>query len=113
MKPPFTMIGANMKDSIDLLREIANMSACEKVCFFTIRDNIRYDATSRRFIYQVKPDFHLLSNSDKAKFRKGFKLLEDKDLVRRVSLGVYMINPKAIIPNDFQEELSIWNSISK
>ena len=117
-KPRFTMIGdgtLNTKNplipkSIDLLREIANMTANEKLCFFTIKDSIKYDRFDERMIYQTKPDMSKLTASQRSKFLLGFKLLNNRNIVRRISRGVYMISPMALVPDNFDREFSIWSN---
>ena len=115
-KPGFIMVGngkTNKKgvDSIDLLIEVADMSSNEKLCFFLIKDGVIFDPWDNRLIYQVRIDTSKLTKSQKSKFSNGFNKLKDKDLVKRVSRGVYMINPNALIPNDYVRELHIWETI--
>ncbi len=110
-KPGFIMIGSGTTNkhnvtSIDLLHEIAEMTASEKYAFFLVKDNIVFDPYDSRFIYQVKVP--LPNPTEKSKFSRGYTTLVKKDLIRRISKGVYMINPYALVPNDFPEELAIW-----
>ena len=114
-KPAYQKIGNGIMNhkikhrSIDLLKEIAQMNADEKFCFFAIKDKIHFDPHKNDFIYQVNiSPTRIFSSSDAVKFRRGFKLLESKDIVRRVKRGVYMITPLGLIPNNFAEELKVW-----
>jgi len=120
-KPSFTMIGdgymnnkhKDIAKSIDLLNEVANMTSAEKFCFFIIKNNIHYDNYTNTMIYQVKVAPYLFSNTDKALFLRGFTLLKNKNLVRRISKSVYMINPNALIPARYTKELAIWDKAKK
>jgi hypothetical protein len=47
---------------------------------------------------------------DKVYLKKGFSELSDRDLVRRVKRGYYMINPNALIPTDYDLGLEIWEN---
>ena len=115
--PPFTMIGKGTTmngkiTSIDLLDEVRTMDSNERLCFYAIKDAMRYDYTANRTIFQVRPmGWDTYTNSQKSKFSKGYKTLKDKRIVARVSKGVYMINPIAMIPNNtfFLEEKRIWD----
>lgn len=103
------------RDTIDLLKAVAEMTSDEKFTFFTVKDNIQFDVDNNKYIYQVKLSFKGRSNTDKTKFKRGFKLLQKKGLVKRVKRSVYMISPLALVPNakQFNEELSLWDDISK
>lgn len=116
-KPKFSMVGDGrmskvfgIPKSIDLLEAVAEMSSAEKFCFFLIKRGIRLDRWDSKFIYQVPIRTSELSATDKTQFAKGFKLLSTKQLVRRLTRGIYMINPCALIPSDFEHEFAIWNN---
>lgn len=117
-KPGFMMVGNGWetrmnKDSVDLLWEISQMSSNEKLCFFKIKDSMVYSRSDERIIYQVVIDMGDMTPSQKSKFSNGYTSLKQKDLVRRVKKGVYMINPNAIIPAKHTAELTIWNSLKE
>lgn len=117
-KPGYALIGNGMttkhgRTSIDLLQEIADMNSNEKLCFFLIRDSFVYDRYDKRIIYQAKVDLSNLSKSQKSKFSNGYTSLYRKDLIRRVSKGVYMVNPNAIIPKHYEVELVTWNNLKE
>jgi hypothetical protein len=116
-KPSYAMVGDGRMDKsfskpkgIDLIEEALNMSAPEKFCFRAIKDSIKWDRFDNRLIYQVPIRTSEFTATDKTQFQTGFKLLSAKDLVRRISRGVYMINPTALIPTDFEREFSIWSN---
>lgn len=117
MSLAYTMVGDGrmsphfgIPKSIDLLEAVRDMNALEKVCFFTIKNSIKWDRFDNKYIYQVNVDMSQLSKSQQSKFRAGYALLSAKDLVRRISRGVYMINPTALIPTDFEREFAIWSN---
>ena len=115
-KPGFNMTGNGLPNtkyplvpnSIDALRAVADMTAHEKLCFFTIKDSIIWDRWDERMIYQTTPDMSQLSPTQRKSFLRGYKLLNEKDIVRRISRGVYMISPLLLVPTDFEREFAIW-----
>jgi hypothetical protein len=112
--PRFTMVGTldkKDKKSIDLLKEVAEMSSEEKFCFFKIKDGIEYCPYENSYIYTVKVDRSGMVKTEQNKFSAGFTKLKNKNLVKRVSRGVYLINPKALIPGDYGKYLKIWENI--
>ncbi len=115
-KPSFTLIGRgtmnnklNLK-SIDLLQEVANMNSDEKFCFFEIKNKITFSPLDDKYIYQIKIKTSSMSNGKKNMFSRGYKLLNKKDIVRRIKQGVYMINPLALIPNNFDLEWDLYSA---
>lgn len=111
--PSFYRIGkgtTNMKGitSIDLLTEMANMTKVESTALLTIRDNITWDNPDG----EVYITFTSAEKQKQKKFLEGFKLLEAKDLVRRTKRSHYMINPKALIPLDYEKAIKLWETLS-
>ena len=50
--------------------------------------------------------------SQKTELSKGFKALEQRELVKRAKPKVYMINPQAIVNLDLYDELqTLWDSL--
>ncbi len=109
-QPSAIKIGNGTYGTIDLLKAIANMTTAEKICFFSIRNGIKLDKSFTFYVYQVAIRTSEFTETNKSQFTKGFKLLSAKDLVRRISRGIYMINPTALIPTDFEREFAIWNN---
>jgi hypothetical protein len=116
-RPSFDMVGngkmnhnINVK-SIDLLQEVADMNSDEKFCFFQIKDKIEWSTYDNRFLYQIRIFSKDYTQSKRNMFNRGFKSLNQKDIVRRVKRGTYMINPSALIPNNFDEAWDIWTSL--
>jgi hypothetical protein len=93
--------------SIDLLDEVMDMTKAEQLVISTIKgiyewdnqDNEAYVALSR-----------ILSKTNCVVFRKGYKLLKEKNLVRRTKQSHYMINPNAYIPLNYRKSLELWNA---
>lgn len=111
MKPSAIKTGNGKSKSIDALRAVADMSAHEKMCFFTVKDSLKYDRWEDTFIYQGRPDLTALTETQRKSFIRGYKLLFEKDIVRRVSRGEYMINPLLLVPTRFEKEFATWNSL--
>ena len=98
-------------ETIDMLKEAANFDSDEKFAFFKLRDSLYWDSSKKDFTYQVKIDRTNMTESHKVMLRRGLKKLREKGLVRTVKRGVYMINPNGIVPNDYEAELEIWNTL--
>jgi hypothetical protein len=113
-RPSFDMVGNGKMNhklkvqSIDLLQEVAEMNSDEKFCFFMIKDKITWDEYDKKYICQVRIYSKHMTQGERNMFSRGFKLLNHKDIVRRVKRGTYMINPSALIPKDFEHEWKIW-----
>lgn len=93
--------------SIDLLEEVMSMSKAAQMVIRMIKEQITYD---RDYNPVVKISRKELTKSEQNYLDKGFKELKDKDLVRRVKQGHYMINPNELIPPNYDEALAIWNN---
>lgn len=93
-------------ESIDLLNEVMKMTKAEQLVITTIKNAYAWDnQDNEAFI----PLSRVLSKSNCVVFRKGYKILKDKNLVRRTKQGHYMINPNAYIPMDYQKGLELWD----
>jgi len=105
-KPPFTMIGTQMK-ALDI---IAQFSAPEAFTFIKLKDNRNYDTNIVEF------STNHMTAMEKNKFSKGYQLLSEKGLIKRLKKGnpsIYMFNPNFIIPNKYAECLNEWNALNK
>lgn len=92
--------------SIDLVRELVNMSKPAQTVLLWIKDGMVWNSYENRieFVVRIKPE----TDAQKQMLKKGLKELFAKDLVRRVSMGRYMINPNAIITN-YEAQMLEWN----
>lgn len=92
--------------SIDLVRELVNMSKPAQTVLLWIKDGMVWNSYENRieFIVRIKPE----TDAQKQMLKKGLKELFAKDLVRRVSMGRYMINPNAIITN-YEAQMVEWS----
>jgi len=117
--PPYATIGNGKETkkgkSMDLIQAIVEMSKLEQVVFNElyqkVKDSLEFEAIDEstirpKFTYQQK-----MSLSGKCS--KAYKLLESKDIVRRVKRGYYMINPDLLIDVNgyYDREKLIWNDI--
>ncbi len=109
-KPSYQKIGNNKMNhkiglkSIDLLEEVGKMNSDEKFCFFEIKNRIHFDSYEGDFEYTVKIRTSNYTSGQKSMFSRGYKKLREKDIVRRIKRGLYMINPLALVPNKFEKE---------
>lgn len=119
-KTGFNMTGNGEKNSkyplipksIDALKAVADMTMNEKLCFFAVKDSIKWDRFDDVFIYQTKPDLTALTETQRKSFIRGYKLLFEKDIIRRVSRGEYMISPLLLVPKQFEKEFATWSTLS-
>ena len=100
-----TMNNHKMK-SIDLLDEVMSMTKAEQLVISTIKGVYEWDNQNNE---AYTPVSRILSKSNCVVFRKGYKLLKEKNLVRRTKQSHYMINPNAFIPQDYQKSQKLWD----
>ncbi|MFA7029619.1 MAG: hypothetical protein WC179_05050 [Candidatus Cloacimonadaceae bacterium] len=108
-KPNFYMIGNGTMNkhkiqAIDLLDEFHKMSKAEQFIVLTIKDGVSYYNQNG----EVYIDMSKFSDTIQRTWRKGFKLLSDKNLVRRTKRSHYMVNPNALIPPDYDSAIELW-----
>ena len=101
-----TMNKHNIK-SVDLLNEVMSMTKAEQLVISTIKDLIPWDSQTGEVYVQLSK---ILSKTNTVVFHKGYKLLKNKNLVRRTKQSHYMINPAALIPLDFDKAQILWNN---
>ena len=93
--------------SIDLLKEVMSMTKAEQLVINTLIDNLEWNNPSNEAHIPLS---RLLSKSNITVFKKGFKLLKEKNLVARTKLGHYMLNPDAYIPGDYERGKLLWST---
>jgi len=101
-----TMNKHRMK-SIDLLDEVIASTKAEQYVIQLIKDGVSYDSPDGI----VTIPMHTMTETEKRTFRKGYKSLYDRDLVRRVKRGQYMINPNALILNSYTKCKKVWDAL--
>lgn len=94
----------------DFIDELIGLSKPAQRVIGWIKDGMTYDAyeDSVSFVVKVVPE----AQSDKKMLQKALPELFEKDLVRRVKRGYYMIDPHAIT-TDFKKQLAVWDSLQK
>ena len=97
---------------IDLLSEMANMTSNESFAFITLRDSLNWDTLTKQYSLTIIPNQSEFTTYQQKQFKLGVKSLIDKDLVKRIKRGSYMINPMAIIPSNFEEAEKLWLELS-
>ena len=97
---------------IDLLSEMANMTSNEAFAFITLRDSLNWDTLTKQYSLTIIPNQSEFTTYQQKQFKLGVKSLIDKDLVKRIKRGSYMINPMAIIPSNFEEAEKLWLELS-
>jgi hypothetical protein len=90
-------------ESIDLIKEITKMTKAEQFLILAIKDGITY-ATDYNPVVKVSGS----TKHQKNQIIDGYRKLSEKNLVRRIKNGWYMINPNALIPTDYPSALKIW-----
>ena len=124
--PAFFMVGnGNLNRKLDkrnrpmdLIKLMANMSSSELYVVLQLRTNLypeevkQLDGTTK-LRTTCKVDFALknLTSADKRKFQRGFKLLREKDIVRRIKRSSFMFNPNFMIPSDYESEYFFYTKL--
>lgn len=99
----------NIKQSINFLYEITQMTKAEHLVINTIIPRIIYYEESGQ-TGEVKIKLNEFTPTNKIVFSKGYGLLKAKCLVIRTKKEHYMINPNALIPADYTRALELWES---
>jgi hypothetical protein len=94
--------------SIDLLTVGFNSSLAAQWLILKIKDGINWD-NEYSPVVKITPE----NNAEKQKLLRGYKELHQKDIVRRVKQGYYMINPNALIPLDYLSAINTWEASKK
>jgi hypothetical protein len=100
-----TTLPVHVKVSKNLLDEVMAMTKAEQLVITTIKDVYEYDNQNNEVYLPLS---RILTKSNCVVFRKGYKLLKDKNIVRRTKQSHYMINPNAYIPLDYQKAKKLW-----
>lgn len=110
-KPPFVMVGnggkSRMYEAYPLIDTLLDLSKPE-AWFMKMLFKSHQSKTGISTITYSK-----LSDSDKRVVNKAYKLLKARNLVKRVKLHDYMINPTALITVNFEEHIKVWNDLDK
>lgn len=91
--------------SIDLLDEVIKSNKAEQYVIQLLKDLTTYDSPDGVVVIPT----HQMTETQKRSFRKGYKTLRERGLVRRVKRGEYMINPNALILNSYKQSMIEWN----
>lgn len=109
-KPSYMMVGIDRKvrrgiKGYNLLGAVLNFTAGMQQMFKFIVDGLDINSNCCDFIKLN------LSKSQQNTFALAYKELSKIDLVKRMSKGVYMVNPRAIIPpKTYPEAQILWDS---
>jgi hypothetical protein len=92
----------------DFIQELIELSNPARTVIGWIKDGMTYDPYEDKvdFVVRVIPD----TDAGKQVLKKGFKELKEKDLVRRVKRGYYMIDPHALT-TDYEAQMEVWESL--
>ena len=97
-KPPFIMVGDGTSnrngDTMDFITILAELPADER---FMMKLVYQRSDSGRRI---ARIDYSSISAADKRKISTAYKKLRSKDYIRRWSRGVFMINPRLILPRE-------------
>ena len=112
-RPNYFMVGNGTMSKqrifgIDLLRELANSSKAAQWLILKIKDGIAYE---NNYNPVVKVSSKVLTSTEQQYLAKGYKELKEKNIVKRIKNGHYMINPNALIPPDYSSAIEIWESV--
>lgn len=112
-QPNYWMIGNGTMNkhrikSINLIHEMVKCTRPAQLLLDWIISGMVYDPADEavRFIVKVTGD----TSTQKQYIKNGYKELFEKDLVRRVKRGHYMVNPNAII-TDYAKQMAVWETL--
>lgn len=115
--PPFYMAGSGKRNksgsSLNLIQILCNLTKSEQFTFSLLETNLAYWETHicKGNICIVRNNE--LTDSEQQSFKRGYKLLNQKDLVRRIRREHYLISPYLILPKDFEEAVAEWETINQ
>lgn len=95
-------------ESINLLTELVTISTAGRWLIAYIVERINWETNYDPVVKIAGKD---LSSTEQDYLKDGYKELVDKDLVKRIKRGYYMVNPNAIIPVDYKSAMKIWESV--
>lgn len=110
-KPPFSMVGNGEKNRMyqayPLINTLLDLSKPEAWFMKMVFKHLNNSTNTSRIPYDT------LSETEKRVANKAYTLLKQKELVRKVKLHTYMINPTALITNNFAEHIEAWKALDK
>lgn len=113
--PNYYMVGNGTMNNhkikaINFIKEMVQMSDSARYLINKIVEEMVWNPYEERvdFVVNVVTG----SETEKKKVTRGFAELSEKDLVRRVKRGYYMINPNALI-TDYEKQIVVWDSLEK
>ena len=104
-----TMNKHNIK-AINLIAELCTMSDSGRYLVNMIQERMVYNPYDNMVEFAVRVEAD--TDAEKKRLTRGFKELYEKDLVRRVKRGHYMLNPNAII-TDYDRQIVVWDKLVK
>jgi hypothetical protein len=109
--PPFSMVGNGEKNRMyqayPLINTLLDLSKPEAWFMKMVFKHLNNSTNTSRIPYDT------LSETEKRVANKAYTLLKQKELVRKVKLHTYMINPTALITNNFAEHIEAWKALDK
>ena len=110
-KPPFSMVGNGEKNRMyqayPLINTLLDLSKPEAWFMKMVFKYLNSESNTARIPYSD------LSETEKRVANKAYSLLLKRQLVRKVKLHTYMINPTALITNNFKEHITAWKALDK
>jgi len=108
---PFRMIGTgkmkNNTQSVNLLEEMETLSKSAMRLLNTLINNVLYDNDTK--LVNVEVCYVPKTNVEKLMVKRGYKELNDRNLVRRSKRSHYVINPYALVTKN-SEHIPLWES---
>jgi len=99
---------ARLNSKMNIIEITANLSKPEQALLITLSKKIN------RGIYMLPYDLSKLPKNQRSNIYRAYKKLYQKGLVKRISTGLYLINPKIIIPgsnNDEEAANKLWEKL--
>ena len=99
----------NIGQSMNLIQEMTKMSKPELWFFGEIESRI--DFRNQKATGEVVLDYSMYTSSQKQNIKKAYILLNNKNIVKRIKRGKFIINPKLILPRDVSLAEEICNEL--
>ena len=113
-KPKFRMFGITQGDNMDLMDYSLTVSKAESRMLVLIKNSILWDQYEQEYvpIVKVKPSSLDITTSEKDVMNRALKKLIDDNIVRKVKPWHYMIDPKLLVPSNYEKYNKIWNDLT-
>lgn len=109
--PSYHRVAIVKGDKMDLLDLMCELKKGERDIILYIKNNISYCADTEEYVLAVNiknMKVHY-SQSQRCELSKSLKSLIDKNIIAKLKVNTYMINPDLLIPQKYDKWKAIYN----